>query len=127
MNREIDIVSNRLSGKALFFLPNVSSLFFCVLLSYYNLSRCYLIIKTFSHCLITMTYYHATTHRAYARNSTGILFVHKEKIMNYNIVRVHHTDLMLIIKTIKYLMLATMTGCLVYIALWLYGFQQVMM
>ena len=127
MNREIDIVSNRLSEKTLFFLATLLSLFFCVLLSYYNLSRCYLIIKTFSHCLITMTYYHATTHRAYARNSTGILFIHKEKIMNYNIVRVHHTDLMLIIKAIKYLMLATMTGCLVYIALWLYGFQQVMM
>ena len=63
MNREIDIVSNRLSGKALFFLPNVSSLFFCVLLSYYNLSHCYQKIKTFSNCLITMTYYHATTHR----------------------------------------------------------------
>ncbi len=47
--------------------------------------------------------------------------------MKYNIVRVHHTDIMIFIKATKYLMLATMTGCLVYISLWLYGFQQVMM
>jgi len=127
MNKRIDTLTFRFDEKTLFSHLNSLTLFFIVLLSYYNLSHCYQKIKTFSYCLIAMTYYHATTHRAYARNSTGILFVHKEKIMNYNIVRVHHTDLMLIIKAIKYLMLATMTGCLVYIALWLYGFQQVMM
>ena len=72
MNREIDIVSNRLSGKALFFLPNVSSLFFCVLLSYYKAISCYHRIKTLSDCLIQATYYRATTHRAMTENQTEL-------------------------------------------------------
>ena len=60
----MNIVSNRLSEKALFFLPNLSSLFFCVLLSYYKAISCYQRNKTLLDCLIQATYYHATNHRA---------------------------------------------------------------
>ena len=54
MNKRIDTLTFRFDEKTLFFY---------VLLSYYNLSHCYQKIKTFSFCLIAMTYYHATTHR----------------------------------------------------------------
>lgn len=38
-----------------------------VLLSYYQVSRCSLLIKSLSNCLIQATYYHASTHRLYTR------------------------------------------------------------
>ena len=63
MYREIDKFNNRYDEKALFFSPNLSSLFFFVLLSYYHISRCSLKIKTLSDCLIQATYYNASTHR----------------------------------------------------------------
>ena len=63
MNIKIDKFTNRYDEKALFSLLNLSSLFFFVLLSYYNLSRCSLMIKTLSDCLIQATYYNASTHR----------------------------------------------------------------
>ena len=72
MYREIDIVSNRLSEKALFFIATLSSLFFCVLLSYYKAISCYHRIKTLSDCLIQATYYRATTHRAMTENQTEL-------------------------------------------------------
>ena len=63
MNKRIDTLTFRFDEKTLFFPLNSLTLFFIVLLSYYNLSHCYQKIKTFSYCLIAMTYYHATTHR----------------------------------------------------------------
>ena len=123
MYREIDIVSFRFDEKALFFTADLSSLFFCVLLSYYNPIRCYQRIKTLLHCLIQATYYYATTHRGYtySRNLT------KENTMRhrYNIqsVQVVMSDIRIIAKAIKYVMLATMTFCLVYIALWFQHYE----
>ena len=72
MYREIDKFNNRYDEKALFFSPNLSSLFFFVLLSYYNLSRCSLRIKTLLDCLIQATYYEVSTHRAMIGNKTAI-------------------------------------------------------
>ena len=43
------------------------SLYQTVLLSYYQVSRCSLLIKTFPLCLIQATYYHASTHRLHDR------------------------------------------------------------
>ena len=63
MNRRIDTLSFRFDEKALFFPLNYLTLFLTVLLSYSSVSYCYQKIKTFSYCLIAMTYYHATTHR----------------------------------------------------------------
>lgn len=57
-------VSIRFDEKTLFFTADLSSLFFCVLLSYYKLIRCYQRIKTLLDCLIQATYYNGTTHRA---------------------------------------------------------------
>ena len=59
---KIDKNTNRYDEKALFSLLNLSSLFFFVLLSYYHISRCSLMIKTLSDCLIQATYYNASTH-----------------------------------------------------------------
>ena len=115
MYREIDIVSNRLSEKALFFIATLSSLFFCVLLSYYNLSRCFIFNKPKSNCLIQATYYHVSTHRQHDRNSMGILFNNRRVIMrsNYSVqlVKVVLPFPRIIAKGIKYIMLATVTGC----------------
>ena len=39
------------------------SLYQTVLLSYYQVSRCSLLIKSLSNCLIQATYYNRSTHR----------------------------------------------------------------
>ncbi len=115
MYREMNIVTNRLSEKALFFLANLLSLFFFVLLSYYNISRCFLFNKPKSNCLIQATYYHVSTHRQHDRNSTGILFNNRRVTMrsNYSVqlVKVVLPFPRIIAKGIKYIMLATVTGC----------------
>ncbi len=115
MYREIDKFTNRYDEKALFFSPNLSSLFFFVLLSYYNLSRCSLRIKTLLDCLIQATYYEVSTHRAMTENSTLCTIHKQEDIMrneyNVRLVKVVMPFPRIIAKGIKYLMLATVTGC----------------
>ena len=44
-------------------VSRILSLFQTVLLSYYKVSHCSLLIKSLSNCLIQATYYHASTHR----------------------------------------------------------------
>ena len=68
----MNIVSNRLSEKALFSLATLSSLFFCVLLSYYQTISCYQRIKTLLDCLIQASYSQVTTHRAMTETKTNI-------------------------------------------------------
>ena len=46
---------------------------------------------------------------------------------NVQIVRVEMTIMRIYAKIIKYIMLATMTYCLVYIALWFYHYEQMVL
>ena len=123
---KIDKVTNRHDEKALFSHLVASSLFFIVLLSYYNVSRCFIYTKTLSNCLIQATYYHATTHR-YMNELVRAYFLTIGDTMknkyNVQIVRVQMTEMRIYAKIIKYMMLATMTFCLVYIALWFQHYE----
>jgi hypothetical protein len=128
MNIKIDKFTNRYDENALFSHLNSSSLFFFVLLSYYNLSRCSLMIKTLSDCLIQATYYNASTHRhIYHKVLSPIILSTQEYEMrsNYSVrlVKVVMPFPRIIAKGVKYIMLATMTTCLVYLALWFHQYE----
>jgi hypothetical protein len=110
----VDLVSHRYS------------LYQTVLLSYYNISRCSLLIKTLSLCLIQATYYHASTHRYISEVSSKvfsprILINHRSNTMNnrYNlqVVKVDLPMPRIVAKVCKYVMLAIITGCCIQSAL----------
>ena len=110
----VDLVSHRYS------------LYQTVLLSYSDISRCSLTIKTFPLCLIQATYYHASTHRYISEVSSKvfsprILINHRSNIMNnrYNlqVVKVDLPMPRIVAKVCKYVMLAIITGCCIQSAL----------
>ena len=110
----VDLVSHRYS------------LYQTVLLSYSDISRCSLTIKTFPLCLIQATYYHASTHRYISEVSSKvfsprILINHRSITMyqnrNTQIVKVDLPMPRIIAKVIKYVMLAIITGCCIQSAL----------
>ena len=97
-----------------------------VLLSYSQVSRCSLLIKTLSLCLIQATYYHASTHRYISEVSPKvfsprILINHRSNTMNnrYNlqVVKVDLPMPRIVAKVCKYVMLAIITGCCIQSAL----------
>ena len=92
------------------------SLYQTVLLSYYPVSRCSLLIKTFPLCLIQATYYHASTHRAYKCNSNQ-----RSNMNNIQVVQVQLTTKRVLAKYIKYIMLATITVSCLYSAMVLHA------
>jgi hypothetical protein len=104
----VDLVSHRYS------------LYQTVLLSYSDISRCSLLIKTFPHCLIQATYYHVSTHRLHDRKY-GHTFLPTGDNMyqnrNMQIVKVDLPMPRIIAKVIKYVMLAIITGCCIQSAL----------
>jgi hypothetical protein len=77
---EIDKFTNRYDEKALFSLLNLSSLFFFVLLSYYQTISCYQRIKTLLDCLNTMSYCRGSTHRAMAESSEVLEFNQRRNV-----------------------------------------------
>ena len=107
----VDLVSHRYS------------LYQTVLLSYSDISRCSLTIKTFPLCLIQATYYHASTHRhiyhqsVIADNTITPQEKHMYKNRNTQIVKVDLPMPRIIAKVIKYVMLAIITGCCIQSAL----------
>ena len=114
----VDLVSHRYS------------LYQTVLLSYSDISRCSLLIKTFPHCLIQATYYHASTHRHMSEVSPKvfsprILINHRSNTMNNRyhaqIVREELTVLRKSAKIFKYLMFITITGSCLYSAMVLHA------
>ena len=100
-----------------------------VLLSYSAISHCSLLFKTFPYCLIQATYYHVSTHRLHDRalltcSRREYLFTTQEYIMrrfNTQLVQIHYTDKMIIIKAVKYLMFTTITGSCLYSAMVLHA------
>ena len=82
-----------------------------VLLSYYQVSRCSLLIKPLSHCLIQATYYHASTHRLHDRKYGHTFLLTGVIMRNIQIVKVDLPMPRLIAKVVKYVMLAIITGC----------------
>jgi hypothetical protein len=134
MYREIDKFNNRYDEKALFFSPNLSSLFFFVLLSYYNIRHCYISNKTNLYCLITMSFLNSVARligiyvlRNHKVFSPRILSQYRSTIMksryNVQLVRVEMSGRRFVVKVLKYMMFATMTFCLVYMALWFHHYE----
>ena len=96
------------------------SLYQTVLLSYYQVSRCSLLIKTFPLCLIQATYCSRLSQK-----SSAYTFYNTGDIMSYSrttqIVKVDLPMPRIIAKAVKYVMLLIITGSCLYSALVLHA------
>ena len=132
MYREMNIVSNRLSEKALFFFLTYRLSFF---VSYCLITKQSVATKGLRHYPIVLFKRLINLPRLIG---ICVAFLKQNSIRGtkggnmgnqYNIqaVREQPTELMIIVKATKYLCCYTMTFCLVYIALWFYHYEQMVL